>query len=39
MAVDEAMRDALVEANVGFAADQAAHAREHSLVSSCKNFE
>lgn len=31
MAIDEAMRDALINANVGFAADKTAHSREHSL--------
>lgn len=31
MAIDEPMRDALVNANAGFTADKAAHAREHSL--------
>lgn len=31
MAIDEAMRDALIGANVGFTADKEAHTREHSL--------
>lgn len=31
MAIDEAMRGALINANVGFTADKAAHAHEHSL--------